>query len=85
MFDRVKFRGFATNRGTESPHPTLMSAKTIVTVIAIVVVVAVASFAVWISATVGDPRVGNPTSTIVTASFVALIAGLVGYSMYRDR
>lgn len=65
-----------------------MSARTnkvIVTVLAIVVAIAVAAFTIWISVTVGDPRVGNPESTIVSGGFVALVAGLVGYRMVRDR
>jgi uncharacterized membrane protein YgdD (TMEM256/DUF423 family) len=65
-----------------------MSAKVnriIVTSLAVLVVVAVATFAIWISATVGDPRVGNPWSTIITAGFVLLVGGLFCWRMYRDR
>jgi len=59
--------------------------RIVVTSLAVLVAVAVAVFAIWISATVGDPRVGNPTSTIVTTAFVALVAGGVLWRMRRDR
>jgi uncharacterized SAM-binding protein YcdF (DUF218 family) len=42
-------------------------------------------FPIWIAATVGDPRVGNPASTMIYAGFVAFVVVLVGRRMWRDR
>ncbi len=64
-----------------------MSAKTnriVVTTLAVLLAVTGAAFAIWISATVGDPRIGNPGSAIVTSAFVAFVAVLVGWRMRRD-
>ena len=43
------------------------------------------AFPIWISATVGDPRIGNPGSTILTTAFVGLVVGLVLWRMRKDR
>ncbi len=65
-----------------------MSAKAnriVVTTLAVLLAVTGAAFAIWISATVGDPRVGTTWTTIGAVGFVALLAGLFGYRIYRDR
>ncbi len=52
--------------------------------VAILLAVLGIAFPIWISATVGDPRIGNPESTILIGGFIALVIGLVAWRMRRD-
>ena len=52
--------------------------------VAILLAIVGIAFPIWISASVGDPRIGNPESTIVTIAFIALVIGLVAWRMRRD-